>query len=436
MPTEPENAPPDFASPENTPTSGPPPSDPPAGPSASGPGRRRALLAVGAVLAAGFGAAAGELAPGGSVFGGSLLGGSTGSGRPPARGVGAPPPEAAIPFHGVRQSGLTGPQLATTRLLAFDLPSNSPVADRTALRTVLAEWTGLLAATAAGTPPDPRLRGDDGPPRTASLVGLGPALAARLSLAVPGGLAEPPVFPGDRLDPARGGGDLLLQLSAADPWTLAVLTELAGAAAHSAGALPRWSQSGFLPPTRPGVTPRNLFGFKDGTANPDEDAARQWVWGPPGPHENATVLVYRRIRMDTAAFAALPTEGQEAAMGRRVGDGAPLTGAAERDEPDLYAKHPDGAYVIPATAHVRLTGPRLDGGARMLRRGYSYDDAPDDRGLLFAAFVRDTAQFTRVQSRLAERDALNPFLAHTASAVAYILPGAPPGTVLGERLFI
>ncbi|MGV9271043.1 hypothetical protein ACWDRR_41125, partial [Kitasatospora sp. NPDC003701] len=31
------------------------------------------------------------------------------------------------------------------------------------------------------------------------------------------------------------------------------------------------------------------------TANPDEDAARQWVWGPPGPHENATVLVYRRI---------------------------------------------------------------------------------------------------------------------------------------------
>ncbi|MFJ4091534.1 Dyp-type peroxidase [Kitasatospora sp. NPDC089913] len=416
MPTEPENT---------------PPPDPPDGPPASGPGRRRALLAAGAVIAAGVGAAVGELATGGTLFGGAA-----GTGRAPggAAGPAAPPQDGAIPFHGARQSGLTGPQLAATRLLAFDLPPNSPTAERSSLRALLADWTGLLSATAAGTPPDPRLRGDDGPPRTASLVGLGPALAARLGLAVPGGLAEPPPFPGDRLDPARGGGDLLLQLSATDPWTLAVLTELAGSAAHSVGFVPRWSQSGFLPTTRPGATPRNLFGFKDGTANPDEEAARQWVWGPPGPHENATVLVYRRIRMDTAAFAALPAERQEAAMGRRAADGAPLTGTAERDEPDLYAKHPDGAYVIPATAHVRLTGPRLDGGARMLRRGYSYDDAPDDRGLLFAAFVRDTAQFTRVQSRLAERDALNPFLTHTASAVAYVLPGAPLGTVLGAGL--
>ncbi|MEV0193049.1 Dyp-type peroxidase [Kitasatospora purpeofusca] len=433
MPTEPENAPLSESARPSDPPAAPPTGSsvaPPAGSPASGPGRRRALLAAGAVLAAGIGATVGEL-----VHPGALFGGPTGSGRTSAdAAAGAPPTEAAIPFHGARQSGLTGPQLPATRLLAFDLPPNSAAADRNSLRTLLADWTRLLSATAAGTPPDPRLRGDDGPPRTTSLVGLGPALAARLALAVPAGLAEPPAFPGDRLDPARGGGDLLLQLSAADPWTLAVLTELAGTAARSAGAVPRWSQSGFLPPTRPGATPRNLFGFKDGTANPDEDAARQWVWGPPGPHENATVLVYRRIRMDTAAFAALPAERQEAAMGRRAADGAPLTGTAEHDEPDLYAKHPDGAYVIPATAHVRLTGPRLDGGARMLRRGYGYDDAPDDRGLLFAAFVRDTAQFTRVQSRLAERDALNPFLTHTASAVAYVLPGAPPGTVLGAQL--
>ncbi|MFC5667810.1 Dyp-type peroxidase [Kitasatospora misakiensis] len=411
MPTEPENA---------------PQSSPPAVTAAPGVGRRRALLAAGAVLAAGVGAAVGELAHDGPVFGASD------GGRAP---VGAPPAEAAIPFHGERQSGLTAPQFPTTRLLAFDVPPVSTTADRTALRDLLAAWTRLLSGTAAGSPPDPRLRGDAGPPRFAALVGLGPALAARLELAVPAGLTEPPAFPGDRLDPARGGGDLLLQLSADDQWTPSVLAELATTAARSAGAALRWSQSGFLPRTEPDVTPRNLFGFKDGTANPDEEAARQWVWGPPGPHEHATVLVYRRIRMDTAAFAALPEEQQNAAMGRRIGDGAPLTGAAEHDEPDLYAKHPDGAYVIPATAHVRLTGPRLDGGARMLRRGYSYDDAPDDRGLLFVAFMRDTAQFTRVQSRLADRDALNPFLAHTASAVAYVLPGAPEGTVLGEHLF-
>ncbi|WP_049656151.1 Dyp-type peroxidase, partial [Kitasatospora sp. MY 5-36] len=205
--------------------------------------------------------------------------------------------------------------------------------------------------------------------------------------------------------------------------------------ARAAGATARWTQSGFLARTAGGATPRNLFGFKDGTANPDGTESGQWVWGPPGPYEHGTVLVYRRIRMDTAAFAALPVDHQEQVMGRRAGDGAPLTGTAEHDEPDIYAKNPDGSYLIPATAHVRLSSPRLDGGARMLRRGYNYDDGPGDRGLLFCAFMRDPAQFTRVQNRLAARDALNTFIEHTASAVAYVLPGAPEGGTLGEGLF-
>lgn len=411
MPTEPE-----IAQPSN-------------GPSAAGVGRRRALLAAGAVLAAGVGAAAAELADGARASGGA-------SDRPSGRGAdaGAPPPEAAIPFHGPRQAGVTSPQARSTQLLAFDLPQASAAADREALRTVLAAWTRTLSAAAAGPSPDPRLPGA-GPTRFTSLVGVGPAPAARLDLAVPAALADLPPFPGDRLDPARGGGDLLVQVCAEDRWTLAVVGELLTTAARSAGARPRWSQSGFLPRTEPGATPRNLFGFKDGTANPDEEDARQWVWGPPGPHEHGTVLVYRRIRMDTAAFAALPEDAQNLATGRRRGDGSPLTGTAEHDEPDVYAKNPDGSYVIPATAHVRLSSPRLDGGARMLRRGYSYDDGPGDRGLLFCAFMRDPGQFTRVQNRLAARDALNPFLAHTASAVAYVLPGAPDGTTLGDHLW-
>ncbi|MCG6498260.1 Dyp-type peroxidase [Kitasatospora sp. A2-31] len=402
MPTEPENA------------------QPSSGSSAAGVGRRRALLAAGAVLAAGVGAAAAELADGGRP-----------SGRTDA--TGAPPPQAALPFHGLRQTGVTFPQPAATQLLAFGLPQTSAAADREILRTLLAAWTRTLSSAVTGPSPDPRLQ-DAGTARLTSLVGVGPELAARLDLAVPAGLADLPPFPGDRLDPARSGGDLVVQLCAEDRWTLAVVGELVTTAARAAGAVPRWAQSGFLPPVDAGATPRNLFGFKDGTANPDEATARQWVWGPPGPHENGTVLVYRRIRMDTAAFAALPEDGQNLAMGRRRGDGSPLTGTAEHDDPDIYAKRPDGSYVIPVTAHVRLTSPRLDGGSRMLRRGYSYDDGPGDRGLLFCAFMRDPAQFTRVQNRLAARDALNPFLEHTASAVAYVLPGAPAGTTLGEHL--
>ncbi|MFB7669539.1 Dyp-type peroxidase [Kitasatospora sp. NPDC056138] len=392
----------------------------PAQPAAPGFGRRRALLAAGVVLAAGIGAAADEPASGD---------------RTASRGAAAaPPPAPAIPFHGARQAGVTAPQQPATHLLSFDLPQTSATTDRETLRNVLGTLTRTLSTAASAAPPDPRLQ-DGGTTRLTSLVGVGPALAARLGLNVPPGLAELPPFSGDRLDPARSDGDLLIQLCAVDRWTLAVVAELLGTGAHAAGAVPRWTQSGFLPHTAPGATPRNLFGFKDGTANPDDASVEQWVWGLPGPHRNGTVLVYRRIRMDVAGFAAL-TEGQrDRVIGRRGGDGVPLTGTAEHDDPDIYAKNPDGSYVIPATAHVRLSSPRLDGGARMLRRGYSYDDGPTDRGLLFCAFMRDPAQFTRVQNRLATRDALAPFVEHRASAVAYVLPGAVPGRTLGEQLW-
>ncbi|MEU3221264.1 Dyp-type peroxidase [Streptomyces sp. NPDC006971] len=389
-------------------------------PAATRFGRRRALLAGGAVLAAGIGAAADELA----------RGDRTADRATP----GAPPTETAIPFHGARQAGVMAPQQPATHLLSFDLPRTSAATDRKTLRGVLGALTRTLAAAASDTPPDPRLQ-DGGASRLTSLVGIGPALAARLGLNVPASFGELPAFPGDRLDPHRSDGDLLVQLCAADRWTLTVVAELADRAAHTAGAVPRWTQSGFMPHTAPGITPRNLFGSKDGTANPDHAAAEQWVWGPSGAHRDGTVLVYRRIRMDVTGFAALPENQRDQVIGRRARDGVPLSGTAEHDEPDIFAKNPDGSYVIPATAHVRLASPRFDGGARMLRRSYSYDDGPTDRGLLFCAFMRDPAQFTRVQNRLAARDALNPFLQHRASAVAYVLPGAAPAGILGEQLW-
>ncbi|MFD7071517.1 Dyp-type peroxidase [Streptomyces sp. NPDC059913] len=392
--------------------------DPPH-PPATGLGRRRALFAAGAVLAAGAGAAADGLVRDDRAADGAS---------------GAPAASAAIPFHGVRQAGVTAPQQPTTQLLALDLPRASAAAGRKALRGVLGELTGVLATAASDAPKDLRLQGG-GTTRLTSLVGIGPALADRLGLDVPSVLGELPPFPGDRLDPRRSGGDLLVQLCAADRWTLTVVAELVVGAARTAGAVLRWSQSGFLPPTAPGTTPRNLFGSKDGTANPDRAAAEQWVWGPPGAHGNGTVLVYRRIHMDVTGFAALPESHRDRAVGRRTRDGVALGGTAEHDEPDIYAKHPDGSYVLPATAHVRLASPRFDGGARMLRRSYSYDDGPDDRGLLFCAFMRDPGRFTRVQNRLADRDALNPFLQHRASAVAYVLPGAAPSGSLGDQLW-
>lgn len=372
------------------------------------------------MLAAGIGAAADELVRDDRTAGRAATGASSA--------------ESAIRFHGARQAGVTAPQQPATHLLSFDLPKASAATDRKTLRGVLGALTRTLAAAASATPPDPRLQ-SGGVSRLTSLVGIGPALATRLGLNVPASFGELPSFPGDRLDPHRSNGDLLVQLCAADRWTLTIVAELVGTAAHAAGAVPRWTQSGFLPHTPLGTTPRNLFGSKDGIANPDHAAAEQWVWGPTGAHRNGTVLVYRRIRMDVTGFAALPEGEHDRVIGRRARDGVPLSGTAEHDEPDIYAKNPDGSYVIPATAHVRLASPRFDAGARMLRRSYSYDDGPTDRGLLFCAFMRDPAQFTRVQNRLAARDALNAFLQHRASAVVYVLPGTAPAGTLGEQLW-
>jgi len=327
------------------------------GPSGTGPARRT-LLAVATGLAA------------------------TGCTAAPRSGREGPAPD------GVRQPGVTTAQQSAALVLSYDL-----TADPRRLRPVLDAWARALAA--------------DGTPPLTATVGLGPRLAPKT-------VRELPPFPGDRLDPARCGGDLLVQLCADDP---DALTRTAARLAHP-DLRPRWRQPGFLPPHRTGSVPRNLLGFKDGSANPTAEECERWVWRPDG----GTFLVVRRIRLRVDDFTRLTRQRQEEVIGRRRADGAPLDGGREDDDVDIFAKTPHGRYITPLGAHVRAASPRLDGGARMLRRGYSYDDGPDDRGLLFLAYLRDPALFVRVQRRMAAQDELSRFSEHRGSAVAYVPP--------------
>ncbi|WP_244164661.1 Dyp-type peroxidase [Streptomyces silaceus] len=309
------------------------------------------------------------------------------------------------------QAGIAEAQPRHVLLAAYDLHAEGRGRAVDAVRRTLAAWT---------KPPTGRVT---------VTVAVGPDLYRKLDLPAPAGLREPPGFPGDRLEQRRCGGDLVVQLCAGDPLVCRRAAAHLTAQAKDAFGV-RWRQKGFLPPHAAHETPRNLFRFKDGTENPTGDELARWVWDGNG----GTHLVYRRIRMDVDRFTALPRGRQEEVIGRTRADGAPLGGRTERDEADLDAKTPQGRYVIPADAHLRLAHSRFDDGARMLRRGYSYDDGGHDKGLLFIAFMRNPELFVRVQQRLAERDAMNAFTEHRASAVGYVLPAPGRGEDLGDRL--
>ena len=115
-------------------------------------------------------------------------------------------------------------------------------------------------------------------------------------------------------------------------------------------------------------------------------------------------LVARRIRMTVEAWDQTSLEDQERAVGRTKGVGAPLGAAREHDQ--LQPGMPTGS-------HVRLAHPSLHGGARMLRRGFSFVDGADqvghlDAGLFFLAFQRDPRRaFVPVQAELSRRDAMS-----------------------------
>ncbi|MFF3754104.1 iron uptake transporter deferrochelatase/peroxidase subunit [Streptomyces sp. NPDC002018] len=389
---------------------------------------RRSLLGWG-----GAGLALGAAAAGGAVA--AVRGGGS---------TAAADSGAAVPFHGPHQAGIATAVQDRLHFAAFDVTTE----DRAELVRLLKDWTRAAERMTAGhtvgegaygglaeAPPD-----DTGealglkPSRLTLTVGFGPSLFAgdRFGLTErrPAALVELPKFPGDHLDPARGGGDLCVQACADDPQVAVhAIRNLARIGFGKAAV--RWSQLGFgkTSSTTPHAqTPRNLFGFKDGTGNIDGAdgtalAEHVWVAEKDGPAWMAggSYLVARRISMRIESWDRTSLQEQEDVFGRDKGEGAAVGRAREHDKPDLRAMLP--------TSHVRLAHPDSHHGARMLRRGYSFTDGTDglgrlDAGLFFLAYQRDVRDaFIPVQRSLARSDALNEYIQHVGSAVFAIPPG-------------
>jgi len=211
----------------------------------------------------------------------------------------------------------------------------------------------------------------------------------------------------------------------------------------------RWSQLGFgrtSSTSTTQATPRNLFGFKDGTANvkAEQTAAvdeHVWVRSGDGPAwlVGGSYLVARKIRMLIETWDRSALGEQERVIGRSKGEGAPLSGGTEFTDPDFTAKGATGAPLIDASSHVRRAAPSENGGVRLLRRGYNYVDGNDslgrlDAGLFFLSFQRSPDQFITVQKNLA-KDGLNEYIKHVGSGLWAIPPGARAGGWVGETLF-
>ena len=391
------------------------------------------------------------------LLGAGAVGAGVGAAAPALRGTAsaAPGRSDVVPFHGDHQAGITTSVQGHLHFASYDVTAN----DRASLVALLQRWTvaaqamtagrevgrgGALAGSQLAPPQDTGEALGHDASRLTITFGFGPSLFdRRFSLAEqrPAALADLPAFAGDALDPARSGGDLCIQACADDPQVAVhAIRNLPRLAAGTAAV--RWAQLGF---GRASVTstseqtPRNLFGFKDGTANltaDDSAALDEHVWAAAGDGAawmtGGSYLVGRQIRMLVETWDRTSLQEQEQVTGRSKGEGAPLGSARERDEVVPAA--------LPPRSHVALAHPSAHGGARMLRRGYNFVDGSDglghlDAGLFFLAYQRDPRRaFVSVQRALSRSDAMGEYLRHVGSSLWAVPPGVRPGGWIGETL--
>ena len=350
------------------------------------------------------------------------------------------------PFRGPHQAGISTPMQANATFVALDLRAD---VDRDALVRMMVLLTDDIDRLAQGKPAlaDPQPELATIPARLTVTIGYGHGLlvAAGLADQSPSWLAQGlPAFSIDELEDRWTGGDLVLQVAAEDPMTVSHALRVLLTDADPFATV-RWVQSGFHRPanTSPGGTGRNLMGQVDGTVNPtpgsqDFDSV-VWIDGGPTWLAGGTALVVRRIAMDLRTWGGMDHVGKEESIGRRLSDGAPLTGGSEFSAPDYEAVDENGFLVIPPTAHMRRAHAQAPH-ERILRRPYNYDDgfAKDgtpDAGLIFVAYMADpTAQFVPIQERLAQADVLNVWTTPIGSALFAVPRGPQDGEYIGQAL--
>ena len=346
-----------------------------------------------------------------------------------------------ISFYGKHQAGITTPMQKNIYFVVLDLRTT----DKNELIQLFKDWTDYSEKLVNGD-----LVKKDGsnallpPSDTGETVGLNPyrltltfgvsaSFLTKLGLEKkrPKLFRDLPAFPKEQLRDQYTGGDIVIQACADDEQV----------AFHAVRNLIRkgrnkvtmkWSQSGFAAIGDRMETPRNLFGFKDGTANvTTEKDFDKVVWADSNDWmKNGSYMAVRRIIMHLETWDRTNLQEQENTFGRYKESGAPFGKKNEFDEVDLS--------LLPVDSHVRLA-KEVD--LPILRRSYSYSDGIDpktgqfDAGLLFIAFQKDPDRFVKIQTNLGAVDKMNEYVTHIGSGLFACFGGVKKGGYIGQDLF-
>jgi len=400
----------------------------------------------------------GALGTGAAVGAGSLVGCSASQEGPSSEAA-----KRFVPFEGAYQTGITALPIPEQGLIAsFNVLSE----DRAALSATLKGLTEEIRALMAGQPVETRdptyppvdsgILGDKPPGDNLSIVGgVGASLFDdRFGLAdrKPKELVTMGFLANDRLDPNLSHGDISIIFEAGHHDTMQFALRQLMRRTRSDLVL-RWMVDGYARGIGAGQaseagTPRNLLGFKDGTANLDvNDSAvmDRHVWvsaddGEPDWAVGGSYQALRIIRMFVEFWDRTQLVEQEALIGRAKVSGDPLGLSGEFTDPD-YPSDPDGLR-IPLDAHVRLANPRTPATEDnlILRRGFNYSRGFDgagrlDQGLAFIAYQRSLDKgFLPVQARLTG-EPLEEYIMPVGGGFFFMLPGVTGSDrFLGDQL--
>ena len=369
--------------------------------------------------------------------------------------------DQSFPFYGIHQSGITTPHQQFAIMAAFDVLAKTPKELEHLFRAITAR-ADFLTKGGELQDGDPKL-----PPQGSGILGkvIKPdGLTITLSVGnslfderfglgphKPKHLQEMKDFPNDKLQREWCDGDISIQICAFSPETCQnALRDLIKNTAQF--AVIRWSIDGFLPKAEPGaLAARNLFGFRDGSGNPDvskPETADAVLWSgvaenskdEPAGVKNGSYQAVRLIRHFVEFWDRTPLQEQQTIFGREKYSGAPLGMKNEGDIPN-YASDPEGK-TMPTDSHMRLANtrdPEFMKRHLLYRRPFDYSRGLSkagqlDVGLIFICYQANLDDGFIFVQKLLDFEPLEEYISPFGGGYFFTLPGAEQGGYLGQSL--